>query len=262
MLLTHTSGHEYDWFNPLLGKWRASRGEEPWTGPTVEAKSTLPLVFEPGTSFAYGGGLDWAGKMVEKATGETLETFMSKRIWKPLGIKDVTFFPDNDPDIQSRLATISTMVGGPQGIEDVAQANDGDGRAVDAPDFDIRFGATECLGGGGLFASSQGYFSFLHAVLKRDSRLLNPDSWVELFKPQLDEKCEAAFNKYLNLSPAHTQFLSLRLPPDIRKTFSFAGAVCLQGQEGRMNEGTVFWGGTPSIVWVSCAALEFLSLVG
>jgi hypothetical protein len=39
MLLSHTSGHEYDWFSPLLARWRASRNEQPWTGPTVEHKS-------------------------------------------------------------------------------------------------------------------------------------------------------------------------------------------------------------------------------
>ncbi|KAL1602387.1 hypothetical protein SLS60_005803 [Paraconiothyrium brasiliense] len=68
-LLSHTSGYEYDWFNPLLAKWRASRNELPWTGPTVEDKSTLPLLFEPGTSFRYSGGPDWAGKLLERLTG-------------------------------------------------------------------------------------------------------------------------------------------------------------------------------------------------
>ena len=63
---------------PLLQKWRASRGEVPWSGPTVEEKSTLPLLFEPGTSWAYGAGFDWAGKMIERVTGQSLESYMSK----------------------------------------------------------------------------------------------------------------------------------------------------------------------------------------
>lgn len=65
MLLCHTSGHEYGWLNPLLGKWRASLNEQPWLGPTVADKCTLPLVFAPGTGFAYGGGHDWAGKVCD-----------------------------------------------------------------------------------------------------------------------------------------------------------------------------------------------------
>lgn len=80
MLLSHTSGHEYDWLNPLLGKWRASRNEVPWSGPLLTDKSAIPLVFTPGTGFAYGGGSDWAGRMVEIASGVTLEEFMRKHI--------------------------------------------------------------------------------------------------------------------------------------------------------------------------------------
>ncbi|KAF2469573.1 beta-lactamase/transpeptidase-like protein [Lindgomyces ingoldianus] len=80
-ILSHTSGYEYDWFSPLLAKWRQSRNEQPWTGPTVEHKTTLPLLFEPGTSFRYSGGPDWAGKMIERVTGKTLEAFMRQKVF-------------------------------------------------------------------------------------------------------------------------------------------------------------------------------------
>lgn len=80
MLLSNTSGHEYDWLNPLLGKWRASRNEVPWSGPLLTDKCAIPLVFAPGTGWAYGTGWDWAGRMVEIATGSTLEDFMHKHI--------------------------------------------------------------------------------------------------------------------------------------------------------------------------------------
>lgn len=80
MLLCHTSGHEYDWFNPLLGKWRASRNEVPWSGPLLTDKCAIPLVFTPGTNFAYGASSDWAGRLVEIASGMTLEEYMHKYI--------------------------------------------------------------------------------------------------------------------------------------------------------------------------------------
>lgn len=239
MLLSHTNGHEYDWFNPLLMKWRASRGEEPWVGPTVEQKSTLPLIFEPGTSFRYGAGSDWAGKLVEKVTGKTLDAYMSEKIWEPLGIKDITFYPKKRPDMEDRMATISTL------------NEQGEGPAADAPDFDILFGGTDCLGGGGAFASSKDYFTFLQAVLRRDSMLLDDASWTELFKPQLNEQCKKAFNEYITSSPLHKQYLGMCIPTDIEKTWSFAGMICEKGQEGRMSDRTIFWGGVPSMAWVS-----------
>ena len=238
MLLSHTSGHEYDWFSPLLGKWRASRKEGLWTGPTVAHKSALPLVFPPGTGFAYGAGHDWAGKAVEVATGETLDEFMRARIWAPLGIEDdISFYPRAHPRMRDRMADISTL------------NEKGETPAVDAPFFDIMFGGTDCLGGGGLFASAEAYYKFLSAVFRRDARLLTAESYTELFRPQLDEKGEKAFNEYLALSPAHTQFLGLRIPLSIPMTWSFAGMIAKGSQEGRFEKGSTFWAGVPSVVW-------------
>ncbi|KAK4156106.1 beta-lactamase/transpeptidase-like protein [Chaetomidium leptoderma] len=238
MLLSHTSGHEYDWFNPLLGKWRASRGEVPWSGPTVEHKSALPLVFPPGTDFAYGAGHDWASKVVEVATGTNLEAFMQTHIWTPLGIQDdVSFYPKTKPTMRDRMADISTL------------SEQGEPPAVDAPTFDILFGGTDCLGGGGVFASAEAYYAFISAVFRRDPKLLTPASYDELFRPQLNEAAEQAFNDYFARSPMHTQFLALGIPHTVRKTWSFAGMVCLDAQEGRFKKGTTFWAGVPSVKW-------------
>jgi CubicO group peptidase (beta-lactamase class C family) len=59
-LLSHTSGLAYDFFEPKLQAWRANRGERPVLslgGDVVRAHS-VPLMFEPGTGFVYGGGID------------------------------------------------------------------------------------------------------------------------------------------------------------------------------------------------------------
>lgn len=238
MLLCHTSGHEYDWLNPLLGKWRASRNEGPFSGPTIEHKSALPLVFSPGEGFAYGAGHDWAGKLVQVATGKTLDEFMRTRIWVPLGIdNDISFYPKTHTHMKDRVADISTL-------------NDkGEPPAVDASFFDCTFGATDCLGGGGVYSSAEAYYKFLSAVFCRDPRLLVRESYTELFRPQLDERAEKAFNDYLALSPAHTQFLRLGIPTSVTMTWSLAGMVAKDSHDGQFEKGTVFWAGVPSAVW-------------
>lgn len=162
---------------------------------------------------------------------------MTEKIWEPLGIRDITFRPNERADMQSRRATISTL------------NEEGKGPAVDNSDFDLSFGATDCLGGSGACGSAEGFFAFLQAVLRRDSRLLNHDSWTELFKPQLDPKCKKGLNDNLKASPLHMQFLSLGIPTEIEKQWSFAGLICETGQEGRMSDGTIFWGGAPSLTW-------------
>ncbi|KAI0009610.1 beta-lactamase/transpeptidase-like protein [Xylariaceae sp. FL0662B] len=238
MLLTHTSGHEYDWINGLLIEWRASRNEEPWTGPTVEHKSVLPLVFPPGSGFAYGAGHDWAGKIIQLKTGLSLEDFMRARIWTPLGIEnEATFWPKTRENMQNRTADLSTL------------DENGIPPAVDAPDFDMGRGATECMGGAGVYASTKAYYTFLSAVLRRDPRLLTPSSYTELFRPQLDENCEQALNDYLVLSPIHMNLLGLRVPPTVRKSWSLAGLVAKDGQEGRFEPGTTLWAGLANTVW-------------
>ncbi|KAF2864802.1 beta-lactamase/transpeptidase-like protein [Massariosphaeria phaeospora] len=160
---------------------------------------------------------------------------MREKIFEPLGISDITFYPT--PEMQQRAATLSTL------------SATGAGPAVDAPDFDMLFGATECLGGGGAFGSAAGYFTFLQAVLRRDPKLLTPESYDELFKPQLDQQCKKAFNEYIRSSPAHTQYIGMGLPTDIERTWSLAGMLCEQGQEGGVVEGTYMWGGVPSMTW-------------
>ncbi|KAH7095782.1 beta-lactamase/transpeptidase-like protein [Paraphoma chrysanthemicola] len=237
MLLCHTNGHEYDWMSPTIMKWRASRGEGPWSGPTVEDKSTVPLLYEPGTSWRYSHGTDWAGKLIEKVSGKTLDAFMQENIWTPLGINDLTFYPNEKPHMSDRRATISTL------------SETGEGPAVDAPDFDILFAATDCLGGAGGFGSAEAYFTFLQAVLRRDPKLLRDASFTELFKPQLDERCKKELNDNIKASPLHTQFLGLGLPTNDPKQWSLAGLVNEKGQEGRFSEGTIMWGGVPSMTW-------------
>ncbi|KAL2049319.1 hypothetical protein ABVK25_010416 [Lepraria finkii] len=74
-------------------KYRKSRGERIVQPTTVSDWSSVPLLYEPGIKWLYGTALDWAGKLVERVTCETLEEYMKKNIWKPLGITDIMFWP-------------------------------------------------------------------------------------------------------------------------------------------------------------------------
>ncbi|KAI1474418.1 beta-lactamase/transpeptidase-like protein [Daldinia eschscholtzii] len=238
MLLTHTSGHEYDWFNPLLIKWRASRGERPFSGPDAEHIATLPLVYPPGTGFSYGTSFEWAGKAVEAVTHLSLDGFMRERIWKPLGIEnDASFFPRAREGMKDRIADLSTL------------NEKGEPPAVDASDFNMSGGASDCLGGAGVFATPKAYYTFLSAVFRRDPKLLSPALYEELFRPQLDERLEQCLNDDIASSPEKTQYLGLQIPLSIRKNWSFAGLVAKEGHEGWFAPNTVFWGGFPSCMW-------------
>lgn len=82
-MLTHSAGLTYDLWNPAVAKYRSKRGETPGTGATMETNFKYPMVYQPGTFWGYSSAIDWAGRIVEKLTSETLETYMQKNIWAP-----------------------------------------------------------------------------------------------------------------------------------------------------------------------------------
>lgn len=58
--------------------------------------AALPLVFSPGTSWNYGHSTDVLGRIVEVASGMTLDVFFRERIFGPLGMDDTDFFVPED----------------------------------------------------------------------------------------------------------------------------------------------------------------------
>ena len=62
----------------------------------------LPLAFDPGTGWAYGTGLDWAGLLIEAVDGRPPDAFVRDEILAPLGMDETVFeLPER---IRDRLA--------------------------------------------------------------------------------------------------------------------------------------------------------------
>jgi CubicO group peptidase (beta-lactamase class C family) len=190
-LLTHTSGLTYDAMHPKLLKWLAYHGREPSTGSTLLQRFDAPLTFEPGESWMYGSGLDYAGLLIERVTGLTLEEYMKRNLWEPLGIKDMTFQLKSRPDMKARMADMSLR------DEKSGKVRHTDVRMTyqDANGEEVQ----DCMGGQGVFTSAEEYLKVLHALLTtdEDEKLLKKETTKELFKPQLGEGAQAAINAIL-----------------------------------------------------------------
>ena len=102
-LLTHSAGMIYEMKSDKLQRYRAYRSEPVAPGTTVPEKFSAPLLYEPGTGWLYSTSIDWAGKLIERVTGQTLEEYVKAHIWGPLGTKDITFFPHSNADIKARM---------------------------------------------------------------------------------------------------------------------------------------------------------------
>jgi CubicO group peptidase (beta-lactamase class C family) len=69
----------------------------------VATYAKTPLVFQPGTDFLYANsGINTGGEIIETVSGMSYEDFMEQRLFTPLGMKDTTFWP-NDEQV-ARLA--------------------------------------------------------------------------------------------------------------------------------------------------------------
>lgn len=98
-LLTHTAGFSYNFINNprLVDAYREARVTDGLDQPqvtTAEAMQRLasvPLGYQPGTSWEYSLATDVLGAVIEKVTGANLEVFVTERIAKPLRIQSFVF---------------------------------------------------------------------------------------------------------------------------------------------------------------------------
>jgi CubicO group peptidase (beta-lactamase class C family) len=101
-LLRHTSGLTYG--DPLPVRTQLQRmyreagiWSQDWVlADFARALARLPLAHEPGTTWEYGHSTDILGRVIEVASGQTLDVFLAERIFRPLGMKDTAFSVPSD----------------------------------------------------------------------------------------------------------------------------------------------------------------------
>lgn len=76
-----------------------------WSGTNddiIPKLAKLPLESQPGTEFRYGLQQEVQGAILRRLTGEQIDTFLERRIFQPLGMKDTGF--EVAPDQRDRIA--------------------------------------------------------------------------------------------------------------------------------------------------------------
>ena len=58
----------------------------------VERLASVPLAYQPGTTWNYSVSVDVLGRVVEAATGQRLGDFLQQRLFAPLKMKDTAFY--------------------------------------------------------------------------------------------------------------------------------------------------------------------------
>ena len=155
-LLTHTSGFSYPLWDPNVVRYlQAARGK-----PHLPRR---PLMFEPGSKWAYGGSLDNVGRLVEIASGQSLDRYFGDHITGPLGMNDTGFAISE----KQRARQASLHVRG------------ADGKLVAKP-FEKLTAPTSFSGGGGIYSTAPDYLALLQALLNggslRGVSILRPET--------------------------------------------------------------------------------------
>jgi methyl acetate hydrolase len=139
-LLTHTSGIAYGFSNPIEYRLTQATNKDEWE---------LPLVNDPGEEWNYGPSTAVLGMIIEKISGESLETYFQRRIFQPLGMVDTSYAVPAAK--QSRVATKYSRV---------------EGLWQEHPRKDIPSTPTPPFrGDGGLYSTAQDYGRFMQMLL-------------------------------------------------------------------------------------------------
>jgi len=165
-LLTHTAGISYG-TEPRVAAAYEAKGLGPAAGrgwyfadkddgvcPSIERLATVPFLSQPGEAWVYGYNTDILGCIVERVTGQSLESVIKTRITGPLGLTETQFFLP--PAQRTRLAAVygsgtdGTIVRAPEGAS-------GQGHYVDGP-------RRSFSGGAGLLSTARDYARFLEAM--------------------------------------------------------------------------------------------------
>ena len=224
-LLTHTAGFTYDMWNEDIVRY-ASEKQIP--GIILCQNETLektPLVFDAGKRWEYGISIEWAGKVVEAVSGQTLRDYMLEHILLPLGMNDTDFILKEEQ--RSRLA--------------IMHVRDENGR-LHAIDFEVTQQPEFFMGGGGLYSTAGDYIKFLQMLLNNgtlnDVQIIQPETVKMMMSNQIGE---------LNVQPMITAIPSstnnVNFFPGIIKKWGYGFMITTEDVPEGRRAGSLAWAG-------------------
>ena len=222
-LLRHSSGLTYGFFGntPVDKMYRANSvfDRKSSLQDMINKLSKIPLLYQPGTKWHYSVSTDVLGYLVQKISGQSLDKFFKKRIFKPLAMKDTAFY------VSDKKADRFAVCYGPKA--------DGGLNVIDGP-LKSRYLRKPSLfsGGGGLVSTARDYMRFCQMLVN---------------KGQLD-------GKRLLRSETVEMMTSSQLPDGVSRGNGegFGLGFSVRTEDGRFPKGEYGWGGMASThFWIS-----------
>lgn len=189
-VLSHTSGLPF-----------ASAMEQPTLDglplrDAVRSYAMTPLQYPPGTKYQYSNaGINTAGRIIEVVSGMPYEKFMDERLFKPLGMKDTTFWPSEEQ--VNRLTKSYRANKDKNGLEEqpISQLQ------LPLWDRSKRFP----MPAGGLFSTAGDTAKFCQMILSggtfNGKRLLSEDAVKQMTSKQTGPKVNDSYGLGLSVGP-------------------------------------------------------------
>lgn len=213
-LLTHTSGLCYDTWDEGMFRYAKTAGP-------AAAGAAPTLMFEPGTRWQYGTGVDFAGKLVEKLSGMSLENYFQAKIFKPLGMHDTSYIlPESK---FNRLVTGYSR----------------------QPDGSLKPNARkqppvprEFNGGGGLYSTAADYVLFMQMILHKGREILNPKTIAMM---EVNQIGGATAGKMKSFRPELSSDVDIQ--PGATEKWGLGFLINTTAYEGGRAAGSLAWAG-------------------
>ncbi len=233
-LLTHTSGLGYGFAEGGAdGPYRHAQISDGLDESTVSLEKNLrrlasvPLLFEPGTTWNYSLGIDVVGAVLERAADAPLADVVSQRITAPLGMSDTAFYC-REP---SRLA-LPYLNAQPEPVPMSDPAV-----VTLLPGTNIRYSPSRALnphafpsGGCGMVGTAEDFMRFLEALRKGGAPILERRSAQAMMSNQIGE-------------------LTTLLGPGTGFGIGAAIVIDPQAAQTPQSAGTITWGGVYGHNW-------------
>ena len=218
-LLTHTSGFSYPlWDANVMRYLKAAHHDR--------KLPKRPLMFDPDTRWAYGGSIDKVSRLVEIASGETIDRYFRDHICGPLGMANTAF--EINAHQRAREASLH-----------VRQA---DGTLKPKPLEKPTEGPKVFSGGGGIYSTAPDYLTLLQAILNKGSlrgtTILRPETVSLMSQNQIGD-INAGIMK--TTSPALSNDVDFF--PGNRLRWGFGSMINLDPVEGGRKAGSLTWAG-------------------
>jgi CubicO group peptidase (beta-lactamase class C family) len=191
--------------------------------------------------------IDWAGIVLERATGTSLNNYMQENVFTPLGLKNISMFPSeamkknlaymNFRNAQGQLGKYDHINRRPLVVE---------GQEVDS-----------CLnsGGAGIFAKPQEYCQILATLLNdgtsptTGAKILSKSTVDQMFQNQIPQFPNFARQGIPAAKPDLTNPISELYPIPGDGPQGWGLTFMLTGGATGRSPGTAMWAGLPNLWW-------------